>query len=151
MVSAVQRKPPSKVLALLASLVFALAALVACSALTDPEEDAKSPMATYPAPTSGDAGDTGFGAAIEGELVIDAGCLLVLNVEASEQYLPVFPDNASWDAERRTVTTRSGGSYAVGETVLIGGWSSDLSDEVHVPVGCPDVTEVFYVNASDGS
>lgn len=102
------------------------------------------PMAVFSAPDESDG--TGFGAALDGRLVIESGCLVVRVAGLESAQLPVFPDSSEWDDASATVTMSNGDAYAVGDDVTLGGASSPITADTRLPTGCDEPAEAFYVN-----
>jgi hypothetical protein len=109
--------------------------LAACGAETNETSfsNQEHPFATYA--RSGPPGE-GDSAMLEGELVLEGGCLYVREPSQELRWLPVLPNSAQWDAESR-VLTLDDVTVAVGEEIgLVGGVLDDQALVEHLPEGC---------------
>ena len=88
-------------------------------------------IATY------DASSGGMSAAAVGVLVLDKGCLYIEAPDGGHRYLPVFPDEVSWNGERLEHDSRS---YALGDEITFSGGQVDVDgatpEDLHIPEAC---------------
>lgn len=100
------------------------------------------PLAVYPRP------DAGMDALLEGRLVLDPACVLVMSPDGGFS-LPVFPEgDARVDDEFSTLTWR-GEEYRDGDPIALGGGFSAVQDGYieggYLPPGC-EGREMFLVS-----
>lgn len=123
----------SKLSSAAALLALPLASLVACE--SDGQNGDARPFATYhrSAPP-GTAGEM-HASALEGSLVLEAGCLYL---QSEQRWLPVFPHDIHWDERTQTLQVPPWETTVqVGEQVGLTGGAVPYQPDVHtVPVDC---------------
>jgi hypothetical protein len=94
-----------------------------------PSED---PLTLYPS-----SGGMGHQARLIGRLVLEGGCLYVVNPRG-QRWIPVFRSpHTRWNAALAAVETNYGETWRVGEIVALGGGGSDASSwSKPPPPGC---------------
>lgn len=123
------------------SVALMIGVLTAACAVGDerrPGDGEGRPFAFYE--RTGDPGE-GPGALLEGRLMLEDGCLYVLETHFGDRWLPAFPADAHWDEATRTLSL-DGRSVTAGEEVRLGGGERkpagawDEQSDLGIPVAC---------------
>lgn len=105
-------------------------------------------FATYQTSSSFGEGD---GALLTGNLVENAGCLVVETDDGST-VLPIFPSNTTtWDAATNALTL-DGTGHPLGNRVSFGGgYTSHDAENADLPEACGKPEEAFMVSSTDAT
>jgi len=125
-------------------LTVAILAVSGCGSGPDtrpaPGQSPSSPLATYV--TSGSGSDS---AALQGKLLLDAGCLYMEAPDGTD-WIPAFPvDEVEWENGKLLY---QGSSYGPGDEILLGGGTGNQLEGVSRPGSCRD-TNVWQVGQAD--
>lgn len=123
-------------------LTVAILAVSGCGSGPDtrPAPGQSPPLATYV--TSGSGSDS---AALQGKLLLDAGCLYMEAPDGTD-WIPAFPvDEVEWENGKLLY---QGSSYGPGDEILLGGGTGNQLEGVSRPGSCRD-TNVWQVGQAD--
>lgn len=112
---------------------FACSLLLACGSAEEtqqPLETLQGPFATFE-----NTGDGELTALLEGTLQLENNCLYVTPNHGGERFLPVFPSDTTWDADRSVVVTSDGVEAPLDSLLGFSGGES-RRDSRQLPAGC---------------